>query len=62
MAGLREEQDVLVRFGIGALHGPRVWEISHPTVFMSTRGHSTIAETLSPKHLCQLCLVHNLRA
>lgn len=58
MASLREGQDVLVRLGMavagpnqingGALHGPRVWEISHHAVFMSTRGHSTIAETLSP--------------
>lgn len=72
MAGLREGQDVLVRFGMavaglnqingGALHGPRVWEISHHAVFMSTRGHSTTAETLSPTRLCPLCLVHNLRA
>lgn len=58
MASLREGQDVLVRFGMavaspyqineGALHGPRVWEISHHAVFMSTRGHSTSGETLSP--------------
>lgn len=58
MVGLREGQDVLVRFGMavagqnqineGALQGPRIWEISHHAVFMSTRGHSTTAETLSP--------------
>lgn len=58
MASLREGQDVLVRFGMavaasnqineGALHGPRVWEISHHAMFMSTRGHSTTVETLSP--------------
>lgn len=58
MAGLREGHDVSVRCGMdgagldqingGALHGPRVWEISHRAVFMLTRGHSATAETLSP--------------
>lgn len=58
MAGLREEHDVSVPCGVdgagsdqikeGALHGPRVWKISHHAVFMSTRGHSTTAEILSP--------------
>lgn len=56
MAGLRGRQDVSMRLSRcqqingGALHGPRVLEISHRAMVMSTQRHlsDVISETLSP--------------